>query len=109
MALTKLTITIKKEDILADNYTDSQVCPITKALARAGRPDLIECVGIYKRNAQGYSGVPVLANDEYHGLMVKLYSMYASFPTTHSYDNYGHEKITPIEPADFDYTIEFEE
>jgi hypothetical protein len=35
-----ITLKILASDILTTNYTDSQDCAITRALARAGRPDL---------------------------------------------------------------------
>lgn len=35
-----ITLKILASDILSTNYVDSQDCAITRALARAGRPDL---------------------------------------------------------------------
>lgn len=36
----KITLTILKEDIEEGNYTNADICPITKALRRAGYPNL---------------------------------------------------------------------
>lgn len=103
MALTKLNLTIKKEDILKEDYTDSYNCPITKALARAGRPDLIEAVGIHNRKPDGKPNKELLSTQGYHEAEQKMFRMYGSFNSRFDYIK------DPEEPADIEFTIEFEE
>jgi len=100
MALTKLTLQILAKDILENDYTDFQYCPITRALARAGRPDLHECNGIYHNK----SGKMLLGREKFQPPKDKLFGMYA---TKLNRLNYCGQSPIPIE--DFEFEIEFEE
>lgn len=74
----KIKLTILAEDILLDNYFNCRECPITKALARAGYPELQD-IG---RIVGAINGISIEItrenNDSYLKLTNRLYSMYKS-------------------------------
>lgn len=102
--MTKLKITILASDILENNYTDAYNCPITKALARAGRPDLYECVGIFKKESEGHSSSDELILDsrEYRELSDILFGMY-----NYAFPEKKYPR-TPVPVANFDFELNIE-
>jgi hypothetical protein len=102
---TKLVLKILAKDILENGYVDSDKCPITRALARAGRPDLADCGGLYinEQFPDGYlcDGTD---NKSYRRLVNKLFGMYA---TKKNIDfNCG---VAAIPIKNFQATINFKE
>jgi hypothetical protein len=96
----KTKLTILKEDILKDNYLRSSQCPITKALRRAGFPRLKE------------GGSEIVVDDQWLNRFVaktpqelqdKLFAMYIGMGLER-FDEDG--RISPLEPADFEFEME---
>jgi hypothetical protein len=75
-----IDLTILKEDILLDNYMDSRNCPITKALARVGRPDVYD-----QGEIRIDEDVIDDCNQTYFDLVAKLFGMYNSMKEDDSY------------------------
>lgn len=73
----RITLTILAKDIKKDNYFDSEKCPITKALKRAGYPELRDGGRIMYRDEVICSEID---NKSYHKLLIKLFGMYNSMP-----------------------------
>jgi len=77
-----ITLKILASDILSTNYTDAQDCAITRALARAGRPDLMDDANqiIIKTDTK----VPFVvrniivppSNEQYQEMQDAVYGMY---------------------------------
>ena len=92
-----ITLTILKEDILLDNYMDSGECPITKALRRAGHPNLYDR-GYITGQDNNYEEVHIIDNnnESYNDLLKKLYGMYNSLGNDYKH-NYELIESIPIE------------
>src|SRR6476659_7973126 len=95
-----LKLKILAEDIKLDNYTNAEECPITKALARAGRPDLIECVGIYQKG-ECLLDKHLVKVDDYLDLRAKLFGMYHFLNP----ECFFGEVVEPIPVEDFEYDL----
>ena len=98
--MAKLKLKILAEDIKMNNYWNANECPITKALHRAGRTDLIECVGVYKKGEPLF-GDPLVTTDGYEDLRAKLFGMLKSINpnVTYAIDS------PPIPIEDFEYDL----
>lgn len=95
-----LKIKILAEDIKLNNYCNAEECPITRALARAGRPDLMECVGIYKKS-EALLDKRLVDTDQYQDLRAKLFGMYYSLKPESTYPM----DVDPIPVEDFEYDL----
>lgn len=89
-----ITVEIKAEDILKNNYTDSSECAMTKALQRSGYPDFEDCLGLYNN----YVGIET--DIRYDDIMRKVKGMYKYV----SPKGWGID-VKPIEPKDFQATF----
>jgi len=106
-----LKLTILANDILTTNYTDGQDCAITRALARAGRPDLMDDANqiIKKIDKTNLSENEIMLQTEvviypnnlgYQKMEESVYGMYNA-KRGHSYCG----KLHPI--VDMEFTITF--
>lgn len=107
----KIRLTILKEDILLDNYMDSNHCPITKALIRAGYTELCD-KGMIQGTINGKEvNLSGSNNVSYRDLLMKLSGMYNSF-TRYGLMHVGEkpEQDTPEaeEPETFTHVLEFD-
>ena len=89
-----ITLHILAQDIWDNDYINSEKCPITRALIRAGKKGYRD-IGTLIFNDNGKI---VITNDDkqYAELQIKVQSMYAF----KSQDTYAFQ-LKPIEPADF--------
>lgn len=101
--LTTLSLNILAKDILENDYINANECPITKALARAGRPDLHDIAGLYNK-ADEKRLFFTDSNPSYQTLRDNVLGMYANKDPDHYGSSYPS---LPIE--DFSVTITFEE
>lgn len=103
--MSQIKLEIKAEDILLDNYFDSENCPITKALHRAGYTDL------------KHTGIVIIdkedifpsTNSSYESLLEKLYGMYASSSKVNRnwVISFKDGPIKPIPVKDFTHILEY--
>jgi len=100
----KITLNILKEDIVLDNYLNSDNCPITKALHRAGYNNLKDTGSIEGIINEKIIDISEDNNESYKQLLTKLFSMYAWFNTTFTNSSTGLD-IIPINPESFEHTI----
>lgn len=101
----KATLTILAEDIRQGNYMDSSNCPITKALHRAGYPDLrdsgIEIINNYDDAVCNRRTCP-----EYQALIDKVIGMTKKVRQDKGDTRFNDDPREAIEIADF--TVELE-
>ncbi len=99
----QIKLEILAEDILLDNYYDSDHCPITKALHRAGFPDLEDqgCIYVEGTCINSYN------NESYKDLLIKLLGMYNSFSKHGNMFLPSERGIPPTTVGSFTHTIEY--
>ena len=92
-----ITLTILEEDILLDNYLNSDSCPITKALNRADNPNLYDRGYITGTDSYGEK-IHIIdnENESYNDLIVKLYGMYNKMGNDYKH-NFELVKSIPVE------------
>lgn len=101
-----LIISVHKRDILLDNYMDSEKCPITKALHRAGQIGLYDSGTIQGELKNGKFLKLSDGNSSYKSLLIKLFGMYNShFNYTYSYR--GVNPCPPVPLATFKHKLEW--
>lgn len=105
--MTILKLTILAEDILNSEYINGQDCAITRALARAGRPDLMDDanqiivkVDLHQPFVQRDVVVPP-SNEQYQLMQDAVFGMYRNKDGS----DYEEEIIYPVQ--DMEFTIEF--
>ena len=105
---TKLTLQILAKDILENDYTDSSECPITRALARSGRPDLYDVGGLcIKESANRLFDCQ--KNDGYLELTKKVVGMYSTKVDKLLSISLIEGEIGRLPIEDFEITIYFSE
>lgn len=103
---TSITLTILEEDIRELNYHDSENCPITKALARAGYPELRESGGSLTNNGDTEDEFMSYQTDEtFYGLSGIVLDMEHYINTIN--DGWPIPEGSPHhkEPKTFDFTF----
>lgn len=96
--MSKITLNILAKDILENNYFDTETCPITKAFARAGRPDLKDTGRSILENGNWWHTMN--EDDAYAEMTYKLLAMYR----TKDPERFNSQVPIPIE----DFTATFE-
>lgn len=101
-----LKITILAEDIKSTDYFSSSDCAITRALHRAGRPDLKHCGSMHigLTNPDGDTDYIGQIDQETYNTVIGMY--HHSNKDIKEYLGEHHlAKIGRIEPRDFEATI----
>ena len=106
---TTLTLQILEEDIRETDYFNHEDCVITRALARAGRPDLYDDGELSKNDR---TIAKTSNNQSYFDLVYKVLGMYKTIAKVRGVMNsLSGDSITvealPIQ--DFEHTLIFEE
>ncbi len=97
----KIILNILAQDILEARYLDSEDCPITRALSRAGFPEYEDAGEILDEN--GVAIATIENNNSYVELVKKLFGMYHT-KDGRPYKLRGYlSEPTPIE--DFEHTL----
>lgn len=101
-----ITLEIKAADFVKFGYTDTNNCPITKALHRAGLAGYKDCgKWISFRGPNSRHVATTTDNEDYNELGNKVLSMFSWLDGT----NYNSDKVlTPIPPVDFVHVLELD-
>ncbi len=94
----EIKIKILAEDIRNTNYFSSKDCAITRALHRAGYPNLRDC-GVSIMNDNDGSRSNIMNHGEYMKMTDKVINMYA-------FVDKQVKMNSPVEPEDFEFIIE---
>ncbi len=104
--MTKITLNILAKDILENPYVESDTCPITRALERAGYPDYCDAgTCIIKKDT--FEDLITDKNKTYQSLVNKITEMYNTKYNDNPEIIYFDDSKVKIAIEDFEHTLIF--